>query len=102
MRLASCLLVTIFALVFLIQTPVFSEQIHYDALGPDAFGQQRGSVWLNGEKYTVIKGAGAFGNEMQIKNYNNFYKGTIGHYGGSVLRNRYNYNDSINIRPFPY
>lgn len=75
-----------------------AEQIRYDTPYPIA-NQRRGSVYINGERYDVTETIQPWGNtKMEVKNYNNSYRGDINSSGYGILRDYQ--GNSIKVSPY--
>lgn len=78
-----------------------AAQIYYDPwVSP--LGERTGSVWLNGEKYKVKETETPWGaTKMEIKNFDNTYKGTIDPITNSGTLRDWNGNE-IKVNSYRY
>ena len=75
-----------------------ADQIRYDTPHPIA-NQRTGSVYINGERYNVTETIHPWGSsKMEVKNYNNSYRGDIDSFGYGTLRDYH--GNSIKVSPY--
>ena len=75
-----------------------ADQIRYDTPYPIA-NQRTGSVYINGERYNVTETIHPWGSsKMEVKNYNNSYRGDIDSFGYGTLRDYH--GNSIKVSPY--
>ena len=90
--------IVISLLVFYV-SPLLAAQINYDSYPSGFNGERTGTVWLNHEKYDVTERP-TFGGqtEVEIKNFNNTFRGTVDSFGYGTLRD-FNGN-TVKIKPY--
>lgn len=79
---------------------VYAAQVYYDPYySSDITGERRGTVRLNGEHYNVTERSNITGyTDMEIKNYDRTYRGTVDPSGYGTLKD--NYGNTIKVSPY--
>ena len=94
-------ILTLLFLLFLLQGSVvfsYDGKIEYDIMS-GINNERTGRVWLNGERYNVTERDNFYGSkDIEIKNYNNTYRGTVDQFGYGTLRDYY--GNTIEVKPY--